>query len=134
MQFSLNCTSSIKRRLLICILKGREMILISTSEQMLKNSSASYWLGPHEKLHRSHKTLTIQEYRANANKMKVRFCDKHEDQPYNVGCKDCLSLCCVKCLSGLKNCTSTGKDKPVYRSRCKCRVFKFLGAKSNNFG
>jgi len=66
-------------------------------------------LQPHEKLHRSHKTLTIQEYRANANKMKVRFCDKHEDQPYNVGCKDCLSLCCVKCLSGLKNCTSTGE-------------------------
>ncbi|KAF6022478.1 hypothetical protein EB796_019221 [Bugula neritina] len=50
----------------------------------------------------------MQEYRANANKIKVRLCDKHEDQPYNVGCRDCLSLCCVNCLSGLKNCTSTG--------------------------
>jgi len=66
-------------------------------------------LQKHEEVSDDHQTLTIQEYRANANKMKVKFCDKHEDQPYNAGCRDCLSLCCVKCLSGLKNCTSTGE-------------------------
>jgi len=60
-------------------------------------------------MHDDHQTCTMQEYKANANKMKVRFCDKHGDQPYSVGCRDCLSLCCVKCLSGLKNCTSTGE-------------------------
>ncbi|KAF6034601.1 hypothetical protein EB796_007092 [Bugula neritina] len=62
----------------------------------------------HAEMHDDHQTCTIQEYRTKANKMKVKFCDKHGDQPYSVGCRDCLNLCCVKCLSGLKNCTSTG--------------------------
>ncbi|KAF6022458.1 hypothetical protein EB796_019226 [Bugula neritina] len=69
-------------------------------------------------MHDDHQTLTIQEYRANANKIKVRLCDKHEDQPYSVGCRDCLSLCCVKCLSGLKNCTSTNALVGVNHQLC----------------
>jgi len=47
-------------------------------------------LQKHEEMLGDHETLTIQEYRANANKIKVRFCDKHGDQPYSVGCRDCL--------------------------------------------
>jgi len=30
---------------LICILKDKEMILISTSEQMLEKALVNYWLG-----------------------------------------------------------------------------------------
>jgi len=77
-------------------------------------------------MHDDHQTCTIKEYRTNANKMKIRLCDKHGDQPYNAGCRDCLSLCCVKCLSGLKDCTSTGEWIIIIKYTNTCQLLTLI--------
>ena len=46
----------------------------------------------------------MTEYKVQSAKLEIRTCEVHNDQPYILGCKVCLNIACVKCVSNLDIC------------------------------
>ncbi|XP_067932759.1 transcription intermediary factor 1-beta-like [Watersipora subatra] len=58
----------------------------------------------HDDILMDHKYIDIKEYKPQKQKIDIRTCDKHEQQPYSSGCKVCLMVFCSRCFSGLTKC------------------------------
>ncbi|XP_067941624.1 uncharacterized protein [Watersipora subatra] len=62
----------------------------------------------HDELLKDHTKIAMSEYREQAAKLEKRTCSIHEDQPYVLGCKVCLTIACLQCISGLEECDNGG--------------------------
>jgi len=43
--------------------------------------------------------MAIFDYKIQAKRQEVRVCPKHKGHPLSLGCKTCVQLFCVHCLS-----------------------------------
>ena len=50
----------------------------------------------------------MEDYKVQSTKLEIKTCEEHKDQPYSLGCKVCLTIICMRCVSGLDIC-SNGK-------------------------
>ena len=50
----------------------------------------------------------MEDYKVQSTKLEIKTCEEHENQPYSLGCKVCLTIICMRCVFGLDNC-SNGK-------------------------
>ncbi|XP_067949339.1 transcription intermediary factor 1-beta-like isoform X2 [Watersipora subatra] len=62
----------------------------------------------HDDVLKDHTKIAMSEYREQAAKLEKRTCSIHEYQPYILGCKVCLTIACVQCISGLEECENGG--------------------------
>jgi len=51
-----------------------------------------------------HQKMVMSDYKLQAARLKARVCPKHKGHPLSVGCKACVQLFCVQCLSETNSC------------------------------
>jgi len=61
-----------------------------------------------------HRKMTISDYRIQAKRLERRVCPKHTDQQISLGCRVCVQLFCMQCLSGIESCVG-GKTSLVLK-------------------
>jgi len=70
------------------------------------------YIQSHDDTNDDHQKMTISDYRIQAKRLERRVCPKHTAYPYSLGCKVCIQLFCVQCVSSGNLCVG-GEKVPL---------------------
>jgi len=62
------------------------------------------YIQSHDDTNDDHQKMAISDYRIQAKRLEIRVCPKHTAYPYIHGCKVCVQLFCVQCVSSTNFC------------------------------
>jgi len=57
------------------------------------------YIQSHDDTSDDHQKMTISDYRIQAKRVEKRVCPKHTAYLYSLGCRVCVQLFCVQCVS-----------------------------------